>query len=288
VDPGLNRSELAHWSGLIVTDVHPLDQEEDTMLHKTLSRDDVLLGGASDVTDGDQDISAQARSMPDLDAVLDRLSPRGSVPGGGTLIDLGCGMGGLAHYIGRRLGLNDLLGVDIDAERLKAAASRGLRPLLLDLNEDPLPLESGSAHIVTCFGLLAYLSLYDNVLSEASRVLDDDGWFLISMPNLGSYTNRISLLLGYQPHAVAVSRLHQAGKFRGQRGDLVSANMPPLLHGATLRCMRELLDDYGFDVVTVRGFTPWPRKRPVIDSVLSHVPALSRRFLILARKRPLR
>ena len=257
------------------------------MLHKALTRDpDSLPGGDASVTEGDRGISAQARSMPDLDAVLDRLASSGP-ESGSALVDLGCGMGGLAHYIGGRLGLDDLIGVDTDAERLKAAASRGLRPLLLDLNEDPLPLESGSVNVVTCFGLLAYLSLYDNVLSEANRVLDDDGWFLVSMPNLGSYTNRISLMLGYQPHAVAVSRLHQAGKIRGQRGDLISANMPPLLHGATLRCMHELLDDYGFDIVTVRGFAPWPRRRPFIDRLLSRLPALSRRFLILARKRPL-
>ena len=256
------------------------------MPHKTFTPDEDLLGRDTSVTEGDIGISAQARSIPDLDAMLDVLASTGPVPGG-TLVDLGCGMGGLAHYIGGRLGLEHLIGVDLDAERLKAAASRGLRPLLLNLSEDPLPLNAKSAKVVTCFGLLAYLPLYDNVLSEASRVIEDDGWLLVSMPNLGSYTNRLSLLLGYQPHAVAVSELHQAGKIRGHRGELISANMPPLLHGATLRCMRELLDDYGFDVVKVRGFAPWPRKRAVIDSILAHVPALSRRFLILARKRPL-
>jgi SAM-dependent methyltransferase len=236
------------------------------------------------ITDGDLGISAQARSMPELDAVLDGLAHRSTVRGG-VLLDLGCGMGGLANYIAGRLGLDDLIGVDVDAERLKAAASRRLRPLLLDLNEDPLPLEDGSVQVVTCFGVLAYLSLYDNVLAEASRVLDNEGWLLVSMPNLGSYTNRLSLALGFQPHAVAVSRHHQAGKIRNHRDDRISANMPPLLHGATLKCMRELLGDYGFDTVTVRGFTPWPRRRPVIDGLMSHAPSLSRRFLILARKR---
>lgn len=34
------------------------------------------------------------------------------------------------------------------------------------------------------------------------------------------------------------------------------ANMPPLLHGATLRCMRERLDDHGFDPEAIRGFAP--------------------------------
>ena len=62
--------------------------------------------------------------------------------------------------------------------------------------------------------------------------------------------------------------------------------MPPLLHGATLRCRRELLADYGFDTEMVRGFAPGPRRRLVIDDVMSCFPSLSHRFLILARKRP--
>ena len=235
------------------------------------------------VSSDDIGMSAQARAMPDLDAVLDRLAVRGSVRGG-TLLDLGCGMGGLANYISGRLGLDTMFGVDLDAERLKAAASAACARCCR-LNQDSLPLDDGAVKVITCFGVLAYLSLYDNVLSEATRVLEDEGWLLVSMPNLGSYADRLSLALGYQPHAVAVSRHHQAGRIRHHRDNGTSANMPPLLHGATLKCMRELLDDYGFDTITVRGFTPWPRRRPVIDGLMSRAPSLSRRFLILARKR---
>jgi hypothetical protein len=65
-----------------------------------------------------------------------------------------------------------------------------------------------------------------------------------------------------------------------------SSNMPPLLHGATLRCMREVLDAYGFDVEVVRGFAPGDRRRALIDGIANRIPGLSRRFLILARKRP--
>jgi SAM-dependent methyltransferase len=256
------------------------------MLHESLAREPgVEPGNAAVVTDDDRGISAQARSMPELDGVLDLLA-RSESRRGGALLDLGCGMGGLANHIADRLGLDDMVGVDVDAERLKAAAARGLRPVMLDLNQDPLPLEDGVVRLATCFGVLAYLTLYDNVLSETSRVIADGGWLLLSMPNLGSYANRLSLLLGCQPHSVAVSRHRQAGKMRGDRNDRVSENMPPLLHGATLRCMRELLDKYGFDTVTVRGFAPHPRRRPLVDALASHVPSLSRRFIILARKRP--
>jgi SAM-dependent methyltransferase len=255
------------------------------MLHVDLDPSELELPGGVFVTAADRGISAQARSMPDLDRVLDGLVRRDPVRQG-ALLDLGCGLGGVANHIAGRLGLTDLFGVDLDAERLKAAAARGLRPLLLDLNEDALPLAAGSVRMVTCFGVLAYLTLYDNVLSETSRVLEDGGWLLLSMPNLGSYTNRLSLLLGYQPHSVAVSRHRQAGTIRRSRDETTSANMPPLLHGATLRCLRELLDDYGFDTEIVRGFAPGPRRRAVLDGVMSRLPSLSRRFLILARKRP--
>lgn len=264
------------------------------MLHESLMSDPRVdcdpsgarFPGEGVVTAADQGISVQARSIRDLDRVLDRLVRRDPL-GRGTLADLGCGMGALADHVGDRLGITELIGVDLDADRLKAAAARGLRPLLLDLNEEPLPLATGSVRVVTCFGLLAYLTLYDNVLSEASRVLDDGGWLLVSMPNLGSYASRISLLLGYQPFAVAVSRHRQAGTLKRRRDGRVSANMPPLLHGATLRCMRELLDDYGFDTEVVRGFVPRHCRRPLIDDLASRLPSLSRRFLILARKRPL-
>ena len=236
------------------------------------------------VTAEDRGISAQARSMRELDWVLDRLVERDPRSGGG-LLDLGSGMGALASHIGARLGVVELTGVDLDSERLKGAAARGVRPLLLDLNTDQLPLPSGSMRVVTCFGLLAYLHLYDNVLAESARALEDGGWLLLSMPNLASWVNRIALLFGYQPHAVAVSRYRQAGTIARRRDPDTSSNMPPLLHGATLRCMREVLDGYGFDVEVVRGFVPGDRRRPIIDGLTSHMPSLSRRFLILARKR---
>ena len=236
------------------------------------------------VTAADRGISAQARSMPDLERVLDELVRRDPRREGG-LLDLGCGMGALATHIGSRLGLTELTGVDLDVDRLKAAAARGVRPVILDLNTDTVPLPSGSTRLVTCFGLLAYLTLYDNALSESARVLEDGGWLLLSMPNLGSYANRLALLLGYQPLSVAVSRHRLAGTIGRRRDPDTSSNMPPLLHGATLRCMRELLDAYGLDVEVVRGFAPGPRRRPLVDGLTSHLPSLSRRFLILARKR---
>ncbi|HEY4409757.1 MAG TPA: class I SAM-dependent methyltransferase [Acidimicrobiia bacterium] len=258
------------------------------MIHETIPPVDLTDAAPArpaeeSVTDADLGISAQARSMRDLEWVLDRLIKQDPA-GRGGLLDIGCGMGALTAHIGGRLGTTELTGVDLDSERLKGAAARGIRPLLLDLNTDALPLASGSKRVVTCFGVLAYLNLYDNVLGESARVLADGGWLLLSMPNLASYANRLALFFGYQPQAVAVSRFRQAGMRGRRRNPNTSANMPPLLHAASLRCMREILDNYGFDVEVVRGFAPGER-HGILDRITRHFPGLSRRFLILARKR---
>jgi SAM-dependent methyltransferase len=234
--------------------------------------------------DEDLGISAQARALPDLDRMLDQLARRSPEPVG-ALLDIGCGMGALTTRIGERLGIDRLIGVDCDVDRLWAASARGIETFALDIERDAIPVASGSVGLVTCFGVLPYLSLYDQALSETARVLEPGGWFLFSMPNLASHQNRLAFLLGFQPSQVDVS-----SPFRGagtlHRNGLNRQGMPPLLHAATLRCMKELLDDYGFDIEIARGFSPRPFPTAPLRRAASHFPSLSRRFLVLARKRP--
>src|SRR2546425_2747383 len=75
----------------------------------------------------DRGTSAQARALGDLDRMLDELARRAPAPG--ALLDLGCGMGGLTAHVGRRLGISELFGADLDPERLVVATRRGVRPM---------------------------------------------------------------------------------------------------------------------------------------------------------------
>ncbi|MCA1843045.1 MAG: methyltransferase domain-containing protein [Actinobacteria bacterium] len=236
------------------------------------------------VDDNDLGISAQARALPDLDRMLDQLARRSPKPIG-ALLDVGCGMGALTVRMGNRLGIDRLIGVDCDLDRLSVAAQRGIETHSLDLEHDAIPVASGTVGLVTCFGVLPYLSLYDQALGETARVLEPGGWFLFSMPNLASHQNRLAFLFGYQPSQVDVSSpFRGAGTLR--KNALNRQGMPPLLHAATLRCMAELLDLYGFDVEIARGFSPRPFPTAPLRRAASRFPSLSRRFLVLARKRP--
>ena len=104
------------------------------------------------IDESDLGISAQARAMPDLDRMLDHLARRPDGPVG-ALLDVGCGMGALTVRIGRRLGIDRLVGVDCDLDRLGAAAGRGIETHAIDLEHDAIPVASGSVGLVTCFGV---------------------------------------------------------------------------------------------------------------------------------------
>jgi SAM-dependent methyltransferase len=230
---------------------------------------------ASDVGSEDLRISATARAARQLDSILEDVARRVAPQPPKSLLDLGCGMGGLTCHVGRALGIHELFGADYDPVHAEAAGRNGVQASVLDLNAEPVPLPDARVGMVTCFGVLAYLPLYDNALSEAARVLEPGGWFLFSMPNLGSYTNRVRLLFGRQPDAVDVSAaLHPR------------RTQAPMLHSATLRCMRGLLGRYGFSVTAEWGFSPDSGRHRLgfLDPVVRPFPSLSRRFVILARK----
>jgi SAM-dependent methyltransferase len=236
------------------------------------------------ITEDDLAISATARSVGRLRPVLDDLARRSATAPPRSLVDLGCGLGGLTLHVGDRLGIDKLIGVDLDHIRVKEAAEKGIRSFCLDLDHDPLPFEDASVGLVTCFGLLSYLTSYDNCLAEVARVLEDGGWLIVSAPNLGGWVSRLSLLFGLQPGEIQVSATGQPGP-GGRRRRWRARVGPPHLHATTLRCLRDLLVHHGFDVVAVRALPPEER-RPLmraVDTLLRWSPSLSRRFVILAR-----
>jgi SAM-dependent methyltransferase len=231
------------------------------------------------------------RDLPALDAMLRRIREGAEKPIE-KYLDLGCGLGGVALYVSHRLGVPPA-GVESRPEIAERARARGVQVETLDLRRERTPFLNASFHLVTCFGVLEHMELYDTLIQEARRLLAPGGHFLLSMPNLASYVNRLALLLGYQPQDVEVSAKVAAGVLPFYRSHGWTKGEPlgrevlsdAHLHSATLRCMRELLAAQGFTFLAARGVSPgsWSLYAALGDVLFGRFPSLSRRFLILAQ-----
>jgi len=202
------------------------------------------------------------------------------------LLNLGCGRAALSRAIAGHLSIPEVCGVDVDPVKLEVARRR-IPVVRADL-EFGLPFCDKTFDLVTVFGVFEHLRFFDDPIKEVHRVLRDGGFFLVCLPNLGSYVNRILFLFGYQPRNVEISRLTVAGVAR----QYYEKDLAPIahIHTATLRALTELLEFHGFRVFSVRGGSPrfeglknsLPMR--ILDFLAATRPSLSRRIFVLARK----
>jgi SAM-dependent methyltransferase len=201
-----------------------------------------------------------------------------------VFMDLGCGYGLLTFIVADFIGVEKVYGVDIDVERfslLNMIRSRSSVKEVILLNHDfckPVDINE-KVQLVTSFGSLEHVTCWDDVLENVKNVLVNGGYFLVSMPNLGSWVNRLALLLGYQPRDLEISTKKLYGV------------APPYSHGvighvkvATFKAFKEYLMDNSFEIVIAK---PLYNKQSLLINLIDKIfstPALSRRFIVLARK----
>ena len=98
------------------------------------------------------------------------------VPPDGRVLDAGCGTG----LSGRALhdaGFRRITGIDISQASLDAAAQAGVYERLVQVNmqQAPLPLETGEFAAVQCVGVLTYVPDTAAILREFCRVVRPSG-----------------------------------------------------------------------------------------------------------------
>lgn len=91
----------------------------------------------------------------------------------GKLLDVGCCRGGLRKYLHGEL---EYYGVDILTNNFK-------HYIRIDLNSKLLPFKDKQFDAVNCSDVLEHLFYPFEMLKEIKRVLKDDGFVLISLPN---------------------------------------------------------------------------------------------------------
>lgn len=255
------------------------------------SKAEKLLANASKADiDSSATLSAFKANLRLLREVLKTLDERLSCERE-KMVDLGCGYGGLAKLIGWSLGFKEIHGLDINSHRLAIAKENGLQVYRCDLEKDSFPFPDNYFNLVTSFGVLEHLTYFDNIIKETYRILKSNGAFLLSVPNLGSWVNRFSLLLGYQPRNLEVSRFKLVGVHKTYHNLYEEISPVGHISSCTLRAIKELLAYYNFKVVKCwgTGVVPSPDLKlnlvvKVLDAILSKKTTLSVRFILIAEK----
>ena len=114
----------------------------------------------------------------EVDAILDGVAVRGR-----RVLDLGCGVGGAAIRIVRKLDAGTLVGIDVEERALERATAAvraaGLAErIAFELVEPgPFPLTDESVDIVFCKDVISHLADKGPLFSEVERVLRSGGVF---------------------------------------------------------------------------------------------------------------
>lgn len=112
---------------------------------------------------------------------------------GKRILDVGCGPGIQMQFLTES---NEVYGIDISSPALELAAEQGLITHRLDVEEQGIPFPDEYFDIVACTDLLEHLFDPQFVLREIRRVLRQDGYAVLAVPNHFFWYMRLRILLG--------------------------------------------------------------------------------------------
>jgi methionine biosynthesis protein MetW len=210
--------------------------------------------------------------------------------GGKKLLDIGCGDGTYTLVLKDLLKTEETVGIEISPEAVGLAKEKGIKACQLDIDEEKFPFEDESFDIIYCGEIIEHLFNPDRLLEEIRRTLKPGGRCIITTPNLAGWSNRLALLLGYQPFATSVSPEHEgAGKLmlKGDEGQWGHIRV------FTIRALKELLKIHSFKIIQTAGCPVSINTSSSgllvggikdFDKVISIFPSLASRVIVVVQK----
>jgi SAM-dependent methyltransferase len=153
------------------------------------------------------------------------------------------------------------------------ALDKGYRELWI-ADAANLPMSDAQADAVIATDLLEHVTTPEQLLLEFRRALRPSGKLLITVPNLVSYNNRISVLLG----SGVGMELHLVLKGRSPVNPISGARYPDQtqhLRFFTLASLAKTVERCGFTVQRRWGYDPVLSRIPLADMILRNLCLLS-------------
>lgn len=168
------------------------------------------------------------------------------------ILDIGCGTGAWLDRLAT-MGFRQLHGIDLDIKQFrtdKATCSQA------NLDSDDLGLGDKKFSLITAIEVIEHLENPGRLLYQVSRHLEQEGYFLLTTPNIHSVSCRFKFLL-----------TNKLASF-DEKGD--STHIYPVF----LYCLNRILPRYSLEIVKtwgypVKGSIIYRRTTQIISSLLN-------------------
>ncbi len=109
----------------------------------------------------------------------------------GAVLDLASGSGAMVARL-RDGGFTDITAVELDAKKFGVPE---VTPLAVDLNGDFAKVLGRRFSVITAIEIIEHLDSPRHFLSQVRELLDEDGLFLLTTPNVAEWMGRIRFLI---------------------------------------------------------------------------------------------
>lgn len=187
--------------------------------------------------------------------VMSALEPRV----GGVLLDVGCADGADTMRLAQRVGPERTIGLELADKFIEPARRRGIEVHETDITQR-WPLDDESVDVVHSNQVIEHVAETDHFMREITRVLQPDGYAVVSTNNLASWHNIVALVLGMQPLPAHVSDEVVVGNPLALEETRYGVNIHRHLRIFTGRALTELAEAHGLavDLAIGSGYYPLP------------------------------
>jgi methionine biosynthesis protein MetW len=198
-----------------------------------------------------EQISAGA-DYPNKRLLLGLLEPKEKA----KILEIGCGNGKFSKQIGDKIG-GEVYGIEISRKQAAEARRNGINMVVGDIDQG-LPFRDESFDLVISNQVIEHVNNTDNFVIECHRVLKNGGICIASTPNLASFHNIFSLMLGYQPPVTNVSDMIACGNPLNPWNEKKPHFDRRHKRVFTAPALRRLFEFYGFKVEALKGIGMHP------------------------------
>jgi 2-polyprenyl-3-methyl-5-hydroxy-6-metoxy-1,4-benzoquinol methylase len=203
-----------------------------------------------------------------------------------VLLDAGCGSGIFMEFLSKKFQDLKLQGIDFSKTEVNEAKQKGFDVKQGDF-EKGIAFKDKVFDIVYAGEIIEHLYNPDCFLAELNRILKNQGYLVLSTPNLCVWYNRILMLLGIQPlflEPSTKSKLVGAGFLKRFKKESQPVGHVRIF---TFEALKDMLKMNGFKIEAVKGAVfeeGFPKSVLMFDRIFKVSPKLSSHFVILARK----